>query len=35
MGANTTNESGYLLHLDVKVERANKVGGKKDVKPAG
>ena len=35
VGANTTDDSGCLLHLDVEVERAGKVGGEEDVKLAG
>ena len=35
MGADTTDDSGCLLHLDVEVGRAGEVGGEEDVKPAG
>ena len=35
VGANTTNDSGCLLHLDVEVRRAGKVGGKENMKLVG
>ena len=35
VGADTTDDSGCLLHLDVEVGRASKVGGEEDVKLAG
>ena len=35
VGADTTDNSGCLLHLDVEVGRAGEVGGEEDVKPAG
>ena len=35
VGADTTDDSGCLLHLDVEVGRAGEVGGEEDVKPVG
>ena len=35
MGADTTKNSGCLLHLDVEVRRASEVDGKENVKLVG
>ena len=35
VGADTTNDSGCLLHLNVKVRRASEVDGKENMKLVG
>ena len=35
VSADTIDDSGCLLHLDVEVGRASEVGGEENVKPVG